>query len=156
MSAPSLTMSGATLLPINLYTVFDFFHMCFCVSLHFAVIVRGVSMLILSRLPLDDSSSESGSANGVPSLTPPTVAGAAPPEAEVNGGGVAAPLDFSTTSSSPSSEEQQPINLAADNTVPDGLRRKYPGGPPHAAELRLDYGNKVGTKGTGLVAEGGN
>ncbi|XP_048879558.1 nucleolar protein 4-like [Brienomyrus brachyistius] len=90
----------------------------------------------------DDSSSESGSANGVPSLTPPTAAGAPPPEAEVNGGGGAAPLDFSTTSSSPSSEEQQPINLAADHTVPDGLRRKYPGGPPHATELRLDYGNK--------------
>ncbi|XP_029107577.1 nucleolar protein 4-like [Scleropages formosus] len=89
----------------------------------------------------DDDSSENGSANGMPSLTPLSAGGAPPPEGEANdggggggGGGAAAPLDFSTTSSSPSSEDQQPVNLAAD--------RKFPGGPAHPAELRIDYGSK--------------
>ncbi|XP_030280205.1 nucleolar protein 4-like [Sparus aurata] len=64
-----------------------------------------------------DSSSESGSGNGLPALTPPSSAvtdGAIVREAEViNGNGGPAPLDFSTpTSSSSSSEDQQPMNLS--------------------------------------------
>ncbi|KAF3697378.1 Nucleolar protein 4-like [Channa argus] len=64
-----------------------------------------------------DSSSESGSGNGLPALTPPSSAvtdGAMVRETEVvNGNGGPAPLDFSTpTSSSSSSEDQQPINLS--------------------------------------------
>uniref|UniRef100_A0A671Z1K2 Nucleolar protein 4-like b n=1 Tax=Sparus aurata TaxID=8175 RepID=A0A671Z1K2_SPAAU len=65
----------------------------------------------------EDSSSESGSGNGLPALTPPSSAvtdGAIVREAEViNGNGGPAPLDFSTpTSSSSSSEDQQPMNLS--------------------------------------------
>ncbi|KAI3357001.1 hypothetical protein L3Q82_003636 [Scortum barcoo] len=65
----------------------------------------------------EDSSSESGSGNGLPALTPPSSAvtdGAIVREMEVvNGNGVPAPLDFSTpTSSSSSSEDQQPMNLS--------------------------------------------
>ncbi|XP_056155554.1 nucleolar protein 4-like [Lampris incognitus] len=64
-----------------------------------------------------DSSSESGSGNGLPALTPPSSAvtdGSVVREAEViNGNGGPTPLDFSTpTSSSSSSEDQQPINLS--------------------------------------------
>ncbi|XP_070765839.1 nucleolar protein 4-like [Enoplosus armatus] len=65
----------------------------------------------------EDSSSESGSGNGLPALTPPSSAvtdGAIVRETEVvNGNGGPAPLDFSTpTSSSSSSEDQQPMNLS--------------------------------------------
>ncbi|XP_037629132.1 nucleolar protein 4-like [Sebastes umbrosus] len=65
----------------------------------------------------EDSSSESGSGNGLPALTPPSSAvtdGAMVQETEVvNGNGGPAPLDFSTpTSSSSSSEDQQPMNLS--------------------------------------------
>ncbi|XP_015249073.1 PREDICTED: nucleolar protein 4-like [Cyprinodon variegatus] len=65
----------------------------------------------------DDLSSESGSGNGLPALTPPTSAvtdGAIVRETEVVNGAVgAAPLDFSRpTSSSSSSEDQQPVNLS--------------------------------------------
>lgn len=65
----------------------------------------------------DDSSSESGSANGLPALTPPSSAvtdSAIVRETEVvNGNGGPAPLDFSTpTSSSSPSEDQQPMNLS--------------------------------------------
>lgn len=65
----------------------------------------------------EDSSSESGSGNGLPALTPPSSAmtdGSLVREAEVvNGNGGPAPLDFSTpTSSSSSSEDQQPMNLS--------------------------------------------
>uniref|UniRef100_A0A3P8U5W2 Nucleolar protein 4-like b n=1 Tax=Amphiprion percula TaxID=161767 RepID=A0A3P8U5W2_AMPPE len=64
-----------------------------------------------------DSSSESGSGNGLPALTPPSSAvtdAAIVRETEVvNGNGGPAPLDFSTpTSSSSSSEDQQPMNLS--------------------------------------------
>uniref|UniRef100_A0A665VP00 Nucleolar protein 4-like b n=1 Tax=Echeneis naucrates TaxID=173247 RepID=A0A665VP00_ECHNA len=63
-----------------------------------------------------DSSSESGSGNGLPALTPPSSAvmdGTIVREAEVvNGNGGPAPLDFSTATSSSSSEDQQPINLS--------------------------------------------
>ncbi|KAL6119564.1 nol4l [Pungitius sinensis] len=65
----------------------------------------------------EDSSSESGSGNGLPTLTPPSSAVTDGPmvgDAEViNGNGGPAPLDFSTpTSSSSSSEDQQPMNLS--------------------------------------------
>ncbi|XP_068588847.1 nucleolar protein 4-like isoform X3 [Cebidichthys violaceus] len=65
----------------------------------------------------EDSSSESGSGNGLPALTPPSAAvtdGTIVGETEViNGNGGPAPLDFSTpTSSSSSSEDQQPMNLS--------------------------------------------
>ncbi|XP_045913145.1 nucleolar protein 4-like b [Micropterus dolomieu] len=65
----------------------------------------------------EDSSSESGSGNGLPALTPPSSAvtdGAIVRETDViNGNGGPAPLDFSTpTSSSSSSEDQQPMNLS--------------------------------------------
>lgn len=123
----------------------------------------------------EDSSSESGSGNGMHTMTPPSAGGAAPgseggaggpPYREVvNGNGPPAPLDFSTTSSSSSSEDQQaPVNLSETRLPrtalmgpfqpdpPDELRRKYPVKPlPHAAELRLDrdsirdYGSKVGS-----------
>jgi len=71
------------------------------------------SLLLLS----EDSSSESGSGNGLPALTPPssTVTDSTiVRETEViNGNGGPAPLDFSTpTSSSSSSEDQQPMNLS--------------------------------------------
>ncbi|TNN87781.1 Nucleolar protein 4-like [Liparis tanakae] len=65
----------------------------------------------------EDSSSESGSGNGLPALTPPSSTvtdGTIVRETEViNGNGGPAPLDFSTpTSSSSSSEDQQPMNLS--------------------------------------------
>lgn len=119
----------------------------------------------------DDSSSESGSGNGIHTLTPPSVGAAGVSDstgtgpgsgsyAEVNGNGTAAPLDFSTTSSSSSSEDQQPVNLSdrLSQALPSAaamlatfnpeqaevLRRKY----PKSSELRLDrdirdFNNKV-------------
>lgn len=64
----------------------------------------------------EDSSSESGSGNGLPALTPPSSAvtdGSVVRESEVvNGNSGPAPLDFSTPSSSSSSEDQQPMNLS--------------------------------------------
>uniref|UniRef100_A0A8C8JH97 Nucleolar protein 4 helical domain-containing protein n=1 Tax=Oncorhynchus tshawytscha TaxID=74940 RepID=A0A8C8JH97_ONCTS len=120
----------------------------------------------------DDSSSESGSGNGMHTMTPPSAGGAAPGSERcmggtpyrkvVNGNRPSAPLDFSTTSSSSSSEDQQaPVNLSETRLPgsalmgpfqldpPDELRRKYPVKPlTHASELRLDrdsirdYGNK--------------
>ncbi|XP_031139690.1 nucleolar protein 4-like isoform X2 [Sander lucioperca] len=64
----------------------------------------------------EDSSSESGSRNGLPALTPPSSAvtdAAMVRESKVNGNGGPAPLDFSTpTSSSSSPEDQQPMNLS--------------------------------------------
>lgn len=80
-----------------------------------------LSICEIEPLPLcllsEDSSSESGSGNGLPALTPPSSAvtdGAIVRETEVvNGNGGPAPLDFSTpTSSSSSSEDQQPMNLS--------------------------------------------
>lgn len=78
--------------------------------------VREIECLSLS-LFLDDSSSESGSGNGLPALTPPSSAvidSAIMRETEVvNGNGGPTPLDFSTpTSSSSSSEDQKPVNLS--------------------------------------------
>ncbi|MEQ2302184.1 hypothetical protein AMECASPLE_004033 [Ameca splendens] len=69
------------------------------------------------RVRRNDSSSESGSGNGLPALTPPTSAvmdGAIARETEgLNGSSSSAPLDFSRpTSSSSSSEDQQPVNLS--------------------------------------------
>ncbi|KPP72223.1 hypothetical protein Z043_108796 [Scleropages formosus] len=114
---------------------------------------------------MDDSSSESGSGNGMHTLTTPSAGGVPAPDrgnagpySELNGNGAVAPLDFSTTSSS-SSEDQQPINLSErlpggpllgpfQPDPPDGLRRKYPSKPLHPSELRLDrdirdYSNKM-------------
>uniref|UniRef100_A0A3Q2TFH9 Nucleolar protein 4-like b n=1 Tax=Fundulus heteroclitus TaxID=8078 RepID=A0A3Q2TFH9_FUNHE len=76
-----------------------------------------LSQLLSLFVPSDDSSSESGSGNGLPALTPPTSAvtdGAMVRETGVvNGSGGSAPLDFSRpTSSSSSSEDQQPVNLS--------------------------------------------
>uniref|UniRef100_A0A665VPF1 Nucleolar protein 4-like b n=1 Tax=Echeneis naucrates TaxID=173247 RepID=A0A665VPF1_ECHNA len=99
-----------------------------------------------------DSSSESGSGNGLPALTPPSSAvmdGTIVREAEVvNGNGGPAPLDFSTATSSSSSEDQQPINLSepppkrlalSTSHLPvTELRRKYPLSRAHTTELRLD------------------
>uniref|UniRef100_A0A3B3Y9J0 Nucleolar protein 4 helical domain-containing protein n=1 Tax=Poecilia mexicana TaxID=48701 RepID=A0A3B3Y9J0_9TELE len=73
--------------------------------------------------PSDDSSSESGSGNGLPALTPPSSAvtdGTIVRETEVvNGGGGSAPLDFSRpTSSSSSSEDQQAGNLSERLPLP--------------------------------------
>ncbi|CAF88759.1 unnamed protein product [Tetraodon nigroviridis] len=69
-----------------------------------------------SDLRSEDSSSESGSGNGLPALTPPSSAvtdGSVVREAEVvNGNSGPAPLDFSTPSSSSSCEDQQPMNLS--------------------------------------------
>uniref|UniRef100_A0A8C2ZMA4 Nucleolar protein 4-like b n=1 Tax=Cyclopterus lumpus TaxID=8103 RepID=A0A8C2ZMA4_CYCLU len=78
-----------------------------------------LSICEIEPLPLlsEDSSSESGSGNGLPALTPPSSTvtnGTIVRETEViNGNGGPAPLDFSTpTSSSSSSEDQQPMNLS--------------------------------------------
>uniref|UniRef100_A0A8C9YUM9 Nucleolar protein 4-like b n=1 Tax=Sander lucioperca TaxID=283035 RepID=A0A8C9YUM9_SANLU len=110
----------------------------------------------------EDSSSESGSRNGLPALTPPSSAvtdAAMVRESKVNGNGGPAPLDFSTpTSSSSSPEDQQPMNLsdappqrlppaATAHLAPEELRRKYPLSHTHTTELRLDrdgrdYGGK--------------
>ncbi|KAE8292648.1 Nucleolar protein 4-like [Larimichthys crocea] len=119
------------------------------------------------RVNDEDSSSESGSGNGLPALTPPS--SAVVREAEVvNGNGGPAPLDFSTpTSSSSSSEDQQPMNLsdpppprlplstshlpvtvsaaaaallgALHPNAPEELRRKYPlaAKPPQAPHPAL-------------------
>ncbi|XP_063064737.1 nucleolar protein 4-like [Engraulis encrasicolus] len=111
----------------------------------------------------DDSSSDNGSANGLPALTPPGAVGVvsgvvavATSEGalsfrEVNGNGTVggAPLDFSTTSSSSSSEDQPPINMT-DRLLPGGhghghaqtlvqayqpeIVRKYP--------VKTEYGSK--------------
>ncbi|KAG5282039.1 hypothetical protein AALO_G00051580 [Alosa alosa] len=95
----------------------------------------------------DDSSSENGSANGLPALTLPgatvvpgvvavVTADGALPYREVNGNGtVATPLDFSTTSSSSSSEDQQPVSMT-DRLLPvqPEPTRKYP--------VKSEYGNK--------------
>lgn len=72
----------------------------------------------------DEDSSDSGSANGLPVLTPPEVlsaAGGTVPDGgasfgEVTENGLSAPMDFSTNSSS-SSEDQQPVNLS-DRILP--------------------------------------
>ncbi|XP_041954543.1 nucleolar protein 4-like isoform X1 [Alosa sapidissima] len=95
----------------------------------------------------DDSSSENGSANGLPALTLPgatvvpgvvavVTADGALPYREVNGNGtVPTPLDFSTTSSSSSSEDQQPVSMT-DRLLPvqPEPTRKYP--------VKSEYGNK--------------
>ncbi|XP_076131620.1 nucleolar protein 4-like isoform X2 [Alosa pseudoharengus] len=95
----------------------------------------------------DDSSSENGSANGLPALNLPgatvvpgvvavVTADRALPYREVNGNGtVATPLDFSTTSSSSSSEDQQPVSMT-DRLLPvqPEPTRKYP--------VKSEYGNK--------------
>ncbi|XP_048839214.1 nucleolar protein 4-like b isoform X2 [Brienomyrus brachyistius] len=109
-----------------------------------------------SPLP-DDSSSESGSGNGMHSLTPPS-AGAAPssenpsagPYSEANGTGAGCPLDFSITSSSSSCDDRQPANLPPGASLgpfqpdpPDGLRRKYPSKPTHLDGHVRDYSNKT-------------
>ncbi|TWW56080.1 Nucleolar protein 4-like [Takifugu flavidus] len=64
----------------------------------------------------EDSSSESGSGNGLPALTPPsstvTDSSVVRESEVVNGNSGPAPLDFSTPSSSSSSEDQQPMNLS--------------------------------------------
>uniref|UniRef100_A0A8C2ZN17 Nucleolar protein 4-like b n=1 Tax=Cyclopterus lumpus TaxID=8103 RepID=A0A8C2ZN17_CYCLU len=123
-----------------------------------------LSICEIEPLPLlsEDSSSESGSGNGLPALTPPSSTvtnGTIVRETEViNGNGGPAPLDFSTpTSSSSSSEDQQPMNLSdpppqhlplsSSHLAPEELRRKYPLSHTHTAELRLDrdgrdYGGK--------------
>ncbi|PWA29432.1 hypothetical protein CCH79_00017087 [Gambusia affinis] len=128
--------------------------------------VADVVILVANRTesdgPSDDSSSESGSGNGLPALTPPSSAvtdGAIVRETEVVNGGGSAPLDFSRpTSSSSSSEDQQAGNLserlplptshlpitvsaaaaallgALHPNAPEELRRKYPlaAKPPHS------------------------
>ncbi|XP_031422305.1 nucleolar protein 4-like isoform X2 [Clupea harengus] len=105
----------------------------------------------------DDSSSENGSANGLPALTPAgaavvpgvvavTTAEGALPYREVNGNGtVAAPLDFSTTSSSSSSEDQHPGNVT-DRLLPPhsgGLTiEPYHAEPTRKYPVKTEYGNK--------------
>nr|XP_023654768.1 nucleolar protein 4-like isoform X2 [Paramormyrops kingsleyae] len=102
--------------------------------------------------PANDSSSESGSGNGMLSLTPPS-AGAAPssqnpsagPYSEVNGTGAGCPLDFSITSSSSSCDDRQPAGASLgpfQPDPPDGLRRKYPSKPAHLDGHVRDYNNK--------------
>ncbi len=101
---------------------------------------------------LDDSSSESGSGNGIRTLTPPSVGAAGVSDstgtgpgsgayAEVNGNGTAAPLDFSTTSSPSSSEDQQPVNLSdtLSQTLPSAAAMLATFNPEHAEELRRKY-----------------
>ncbi|KAK6308250.1 hypothetical protein J4Q44_G00215210 [Coregonus suidteri] len=99
----------------------------------------------------DDDDSESGSANGLPALTPPEamVVGSVPPDGvapyrEVTENGVSAPLNFSTTtSSSSSSEDQQPVNLT-DRLLPVGspVGTPYPADPTKKSPGKSDYGNK--------------
>ncbi|KAJ8016821.1 hypothetical protein DPEC_G00011340 [Dallia pectoralis] len=99
----------------------------------------------------DDDSSESGSANGLPALTPPDamVVSSVPPDVvppyrEVTENGVIAPLDFSTTtSSSSSSEDQQPVNLT-DRLLPVGspVGTAYPADPTRKYLGKPDYGSK--------------
>ncbi|KAF0036022.1 hypothetical protein F2P81_011334 [Scophthalmus maximus] len=86
-------------------------------SLQSTVSDRHLSDVYESMDTNNDSSSESGSGNGLPVLTPPSSAvsdGAIVRETKVvNGNGGPVPLDFSTpTSSSSSSEDQQPMNLS--------------------------------------------
>lgn len=123
------------------------------------VIITICAFLLLSVS--DDSSSENGSANGLPALTPAgaavvpgvvavTTAEGALPYREVNGNGtVAAPLDFSTTSSSSSSEDQHPGNVT-DRLLPPhsgGLTiEPYHAEPTRKYPVKTEYGNKVGTK----------
>ncbi|TSW62382.1 Nucleolar protein 4-like [Bagarius yarrelli] len=97
----------------------------------------------------DDSSSESASTNGLPSLATVTTTAAVVtggisvtdgmiPYEEVNSNGTTAPLDFSTTSSSSSSEEgQQPINLSD---------RLLPGVTPPLAPYPADHSRKYTIK----------
>ncbi|KAF7648425.1 hypothetical protein LDENG_00156950 [Lucifuga dentata] len=70
----------------------------------------------MSCLSFDDSSSESGSGNGLPALTPPsstvTDSSIVRETQVVNGNGGPAPLDFSTPTFSSSPEDQQPMNLS--------------------------------------------
>lgn len=102
----------------------------------------------------DDSSSESGSGNGIRTLTPPSVGAAGVSEStgtrarsgsytEVNGNGNGnvAPLDFSTTSSSSSSEDQQPVNLSdrLSQALPSAAVMLATFNPEHAEELRRKY-----------------
>ncbi|KAL1249805.1 hypothetical protein QQF64_020810 [Cirrhinus molitorella] len=102
----------------------------------------------------DDSSSESGSGNGIRTLTPPSVGAAGVSDstgtgpgsgsyAEVNGNrnGTAAPLDFSTTSSSSSLEDQQPVNLTdrLSQALPSAAAMLATFNPEHAEELRRKY-----------------
>uniref|UniRef100_A0A8C6WKF1 Nucleolar protein 4-like a n=1 Tax=Neogobius melanostomus TaxID=47308 RepID=A0A8C6WKF1_9GOBI len=85
----------------------------------------------------DEDSSDSGSANGLPALTPPEVlsgAGATVPDGgasfgEVTENGLCTPMDFSTNSSS-SSEDQQPVNLS-DRILPPATSplNSYPSDP---------------------------
>ncbi|KAL1020966.1 hypothetical protein UPYG_G00006980 [Umbra pygmaea] len=99
----------------------------------------------------DDDSSESGSANGLPALTPPEamIVGSVPPDSvapyrEVTENGVIAPLDFSTTtSSSSSSEDQQPVNLT-DRLLPVGspVGMPYQADPTRKYLGKPDYGSK--------------
>ncbi|KAI4892932.1 hypothetical protein NFI96_014184 [Prochilodus magdalenae] len=97
----------------------------------------------------DDSSSESGSGNGIHSMTPPSIsvvavsdgAGTGPvtgPYSQVNGNGTAAPLDFSMTSSSSSSEDQQPVNLRErmGQALPTAAAMLASFNPEHSEELR--------------------
>ncbi|XP_029974434.1 nucleolar protein 4-like [Salarias fasciatus] len=98
----------------------------------------------------DDDSAESGSANGLPALTPPDAlaAGGNPPDGgasfgEVTENGLNAPLDFSTTSSSSSSEDQQPVNLS-DRLLPAGSSppNPYPADPSRKYPVKTEYANK--------------
>ncbi|KAL7399403.1 hypothetical protein ABVT39_023726 [Epinephelus coioides] len=98
----------------------------------------------------DDTSSESGSANGLPALTSPEVlaVGGNPPDGgapygEVTENGLSAPLDFSTTSPSSSSEDQQPVNLS-DRLLPAGNSppNSYPADPNRKYPIKTEYTNK--------------
>ncbi|KAI5095850.1 nucleolar protein 4-like isoform X2 [Silurus meridionalis] len=142
--------------------------------------VGGLCMSYRYKILLhDDSSSESGSGNGIHSMTPPSMGVVSVSEgavagpvtgsySQVNGNRTAVPLDFSTTSSS-SSEEQQTVNLRErmSQALPtaaamlatfnpehsEEFRRKYHK-PPLASELRLereirDFANKSPQYGAG-------
>lgn len=125
-----------------------------------------VSLLLsLSFLLTDDSSSESASTNGLPSLAPPTGAAVVTagisvtdgmvPYEEVTSNGTTAPLDFSTTSSSSSSEEgQQPLNLS-DRLVPGvtPTLAPFPADPNRKHTIKTEYGNKVTVKTFFLITE---
>lgn len=97
----------------------------------------------------DEDSSDSGSANGLPALTPPEVlsAGATVPDGgasfgEVTENGISAPMDFSTNSSS-SSEDQQPVNLS-DRILPSATSplNSYPTDHNRQFPIKTDYANK--------------
>ncbi|TRY84751.1 hypothetical protein DNTS_027436 [Danionella cerebrum] len=104
----------------------------------------------LSLSPPEDSSSESGSGNGIHTLTPPlvgaaTVSDTADPRSrlypEVNGNSSTAPLDFSTTSSSSSSEDQQAVNFSdrLSQALPSSAAMLATFNPEHTEELRRKY-----------------